>query len=607
MDVVCDRSHRINDQDLDVKKYHESFGQFVCTFLYPPRFEISNLNPNKLHFLVNSISNQEAVKKQLNAVFANPIWPKLSETNSLIIECTLTPEPKEYHRFARTWETNVRESFERYFDLLHVCKCTISLEAIPYIKNKLKSVTMSYKDDVVVVVEKSNRGIYVTGLQQAVTDVSKQVSDIIVKVDQELDKKKQQVQKEKMQVQKEIQLKRHLVIILQFCNFEQDMKRNYKDISLSYDISKHVVKFEGPSGDVTSAMVEMYDFVSKIAESEKHFSLCLQQFLQTQSVYLYVNSKMKERNIVGVWEFIKEETLTVYSLSDQQADQAAHLIKQSVIETPIKLSKESTALLPTKEWQSKVEEIEQTGQGLIKIMADTDQERIIILCTDKLEGLARGLIEDFMLANTIYEEKINLGPSMMRFLETFLSGDLNNVGKSLEAENINIVVTANGFVIKSTQTGLNQTKCSIDKIIKVVQKQTYSIDRVGIRKYMESSAGKIMVRKVERLAQVVIQVGDEIVSDEEKNSCSLTTGANRRELAVCFTKEEKKISAMVVDVLELDVDLIVNSVTKEMNHIGGFASFLVKKGKKENHRILSIIFSRPFSNCKIEKNKMICE
>lgn len=70
------------------------------------------------------------------------------------------------------------------------------------------------------------------------------------------------------------------------------------------------------------------------------------------------------------------------------------------------------------------------------------------MCIDKLEGLVWGFIEDFMLVNIIYEEKINLGLFMMRFLEMFLLGDFNNVGKSFEVENINIVVIVNGFVIK---------------------------------------------------------------------------------------------------------------------------------------------------------------
>lgn len=98
---------------------------------------------------------------------------------------------------------------------------------------------------------------------------------------------------------------------------------------------------------------------------------------------------------------------------------------------------------------------------------------------------------------------------------------------------------------------------------------------------MESSAGQEKLKKVERSEGVVIQVSDESASHGDTSSSWLTIGAKRQELAVCVTKEGKCISAMVVDMLELDVDVIVNSANKFMKHIGGFAKLIVEKGKEE--------------------------
>lgn len=38
---------------------------------------------------------------------------------------------------------------------------------------------------------------------------------------------------------------------------------------------------------------------------------------------------------------------------------------------------------------------------------------------------------------------------------------------------------------------------------------------------------------------------------------------------------------MVVDMLELDVDVIVNLVNKDMKYIGGIVKFIVEKGEKK--------------------------
>ena len=94
----------------------------------------------------------------------------------------------------------------------------------------------------------------------------------------------------------------------------------------------------------------------------------------------------------------------------------------------------------------------------------------------------------------------------------------------------------------------------------------------------------------------MIEVSDESASDEDTSGSWLTTGANRQELAVCVTKEGKKISAMVVDMLELDVDVIVNPANKNMKHIGGIAKFITEKGKKVKPQI---IYYTSRTNCKI--------
>ena len=181
---------------------------------------------------------------------------------------------------------------------------------------------------------------------------------------------------------------------------------------------------------------------------------------------------MRERNVIGVWEFSKEEeTLTVFSKSDQEAVKAAHLIKESVIETPVVVKNEARPLLTSEEWQSKAKEIEQQGEGLIKIISEADKSQIIILCTDKWEGVSREFIEDFLTENTIYEEILNLEPGMMRYLQMNCADAITKVGTQLQNEKGNVTINNTGIVVRATRTGLNMAKFSIDKILREVKHQ----------------------------------------------------------------------------------------------------------------------------------------
>ncbi|XP_056006116.1 protein mono-ADP-ribosyltransferase PARP14-like isoform X2 [Ostrea edulis] len=577
VEVVCAKSHRVDGQDLEVKIYYECLGQVESDeegpFQPPGLLEITDLDTKKLQFLMKSPPNQEAVQKQLEAVYGKPVWPKKSKVNSLSIECTLTAETKDCRKIGRTWEAKVKENMNKFLDLLLVIKHTTLKEAFPLVLNELKSLTISNPDAVAVVLEKSNHEIYVTGHKQASTEVSKQISDIIQKVDEELDRKKQQIHEEK-------QLKRHQVLILQFCKFEQDMQKKYKDISLKYDLGKNCVKFEGLSGEVTLAILEMFEFVAKVVKTEiGPFSKLLQNFLQNQPVYRYVNGKMREKGVVGVWEFNKEqEILTVFSLSDQQAVQAAHLLKESVIETPVNVKEESRSLLTSGEWQSKSNEIEGQGEGLIKIATNAAQNTIIILCTDKWEGLCREFVEDFIEANTVYEETLKLEPGMMRYIQMNYAEAIDKVDKDLQQEKGAAKIDNTGILIRGTRTGLNKGKFTISKIVQGVTKQSHTISKPGIRKHVDSQQGQDKLRTVERNQDVVIGISDESASDEDVDISKLRTGVMRQELAVCVTSAGKKISAMVVDMMELGVDVIVNPANKDMRHIGGVAKIIVEKG-----------------------------
>ncbi|XP_062581102.1 protein mono-ADP-ribosyltransferase PARP14-like isoform X2 [Saccostrea cucullata] len=577
VDLVCRRQHKVDGQVLDVKIYYECLGQVESEeegpFQPPGPLELTDLDTKKLQFLIKSPSNQQAIDKQLEAVYGKPVWPKKSKSVSLTVDCTLTAETKDCKKLAKTWEAKVKENLNKFLDLLLVTKHSTLQEAFPLVLNELKSLTISNPDAVAVVLEKSNHEIYVTGHIQASQEVSRQVSDIIQKVEQELDRKKQQVQEEK-------RIKRHQVLILQFCKFEQNLQKKYEGISLKYDVGKNCVYFEGLSGEVTPAIVEMYEFLSKVVKTDvKPFSRFLRSFLVTQPVCKYVNSRMKENDLIGVWEPSEgDDTLTVYSLSDQQAVKAAHLLKESVIETPVDVKDESRPLLSQEEWRSRATEIEKEGEGLIKIITQIDQSRILILCTDKFEGTSREYVDNFMIENTIYEETLQLDTGMMRYIQMNCAQAIDKVDKDVQKDKGNVKISNIGIMIKGTKTGLNKAKYAVDQIVQGVKKQVHPIKKPGIRKHLESTQGQDKIRSVEKTQGVVIDVSDESLSDEDTDSTVLRTGVPRQELAVCVTPLGKKISAMVVDMLELEVDVIVNPANKDMRHIGGLAKIIVEKG-----------------------------
>lgn len=157
---------------------------------------------------------------------------------------------------------------------------------------------------------------------------------------------------------------------------------------------------------------------------------------------------------------------------------------------------------------------------------------------------------------------------------------ITKVDTKIQNEKGSVTISNTGIVIRATQTGMNQAKFDIDKILQDVKKQTHTITKPGIGKHLDSSAGQEKLRTVEKNERVVIDVSSEDSADDNSGTSLYSTGVMRQELAVCVTPMGKKISAMVVDILELEVDVIVNPANKDLKHIGGIAKFIVDKGEK---------------------------
>ncbi|XP_061194391.1 uncharacterized protein LOC133202571 [Saccostrea echinata] len=122
-DVVSKRQHRVDRQDLDVKIYYECLGQvendWEVPFRLPGPLEFTDLDVNKLKFLIKSPPDQQVMEKQLEAVYGKPVWPKQSKAVSLTVECTLTAETKDCRKLVRTWGTKVKEDLNKFLDLLN--------------------------------------------------------------------------------------------------------------------------------------------------------------------------------------------------------------------------------------------------------------------------------------------------------------------------------------------------------------------------------------------------------------------------------------------------------------------------------------------------------
>lgn len=542
-------------------------------FTTPPPIIIDSIDKRKINFFRHSKSSKAALEKQLHDMHGQITWPS-DEDIKLKIECTLTKETKDCRRLAKTWKADTKKHVHSIVDNLIIEKHAPLQEAWHLVMEKLRDIKIDNPDRVTLSVEKPPTCvIYVVGLRIPVEEVSDKIKTIIEEVTDELNTKKQQIQEE-------VKLKHFELLILAFIHFPDQIKNRFDNIEVKINTKKLVITFNGISKDITSAKVFMFETVSSIvgARIGKKSQIFI-KFLKDPEVGAFVGKKIKEKKIVGVWD-IQDNSVMMYSISDEDAVAAADIFKESLTETKVDVEGLQKPMLNSRKWTAHAQSIEDEYQQksiITKIVVD--QGQITLLCTSKGEaGIIREKIQDFFQLNTENEIIIDLPPSQLKFLQEHMKDEVENLERTLKQKNVIVAVKSDGILVKGNQQGVKDAEDEVDSLVQKIYKMKHSMDKPGLQELMQTSQGKQKLKQVGKRADVVISNE----SDEDQRSTRhgihpRSTGSTSQG-TVYTTNWGQKVIVVQGDIIELDVDVIVNAANKDLVHSGGLAKVLVRKG-----------------------------
>ncbi|KAK3094887.1 hypothetical protein FSP39_007507 [Pinctada imbricata] len=585
VDEVCKRNHKVEGCELDVRIHYQCLGQVVEEgretseeFHIPEPLVMKDVEVKKLEFLVQSESNRDALDKTVADLYGKIDWPKnrgQAKSNPFIVECTLTKEVKDYKKIARTWAKDVAAEVDKFLKLLVVEKHSTVHDAWSSVIDGLKSINVTKPDAVAVILEKNECEIFIIGYKHPVEDLSKQIIEIMGRVREEMDRRKERT--------KDVaKLKHFQVLYLQALKFGDEMLQNYRDFKVTYDIKKHSIMFEGLSGEIMEVKMKMFEIINGISKSDAgKFSKERQEFLKSTEVKNYVLDKFKENELIAVWEITdNQDHVNVYSKADEDAVKAAHVLKESVVESTIKIDKEASQLLSTPLWGRKRAEELENARGLANIIPHPQKLEITILCVDSTHGLVREFVEDFMRNNAIYQQSLTLSVGVMRFIQVQSGDEVRTIEESLQKDQVKIDTSDDAITIQGTSVGLSKAKRKIDELVQTIELKKHSINKVGIGKHLQSSQGQERITKIEKSEGVVIEFSDDSDQSEEvlRQDKTFASAQSKKELAVCLTSRAQKLIAVVCDMTELEADVLVNAANRDLKHIGGLAKVIVQKG-----------------------------
>lgn len=456
----------------------------------------------KMTFVYKSEEFKTALDKQAEMNHGKIKWPHIEGTH-LIVECTLTKDVKDCINLAKTWKTHMKGDLMRMIDGLRVEAINVKETVWQGVLERINEVIISNSQGLTIVVEEVRCTVVIVGYENNVKLLRDKIVQMVSKLE-EITKKKKCVTKSKT-------VENHEFLLLTFDNIKEKLEKNFPGVEVITNQIERKIIIEGQNEDVAQAIISLHDRCNEIWEvSGGRLSQYKRDFLSRKEVKTRVSQMLKDKKNMSCFEF-RGSGISLFAFSDEKAVEAAHLLKDEIVEYFFEVFPESAYLLSADIWRNQVKLLESMEyfESLLHLITLTDQNKIIIITFRNLMSLAREFVRDFFLANRIISDSKNIPSGVFEYLEHCHPNKCQEISETLKDHQVQITKSKNNFFVKGTKKGVASAMNYIDEIILKIWAKSYTLKKPGIAEYLKSDKGKITLKKVQGEYNCYIQIGKE--------------------------------------------------------------------------------------------------
>ncbi|KAJ8313880.1 hypothetical protein KUTeg_008441 [Tegillarca granosa] len=570
---TCDtkRRHKLGGEFLQVTAFYECLhghGDFVM----PKSIEIPDVDPSKIEFLKRT---EQQMMKDLNENHMKIVWPEEEENDTVRIDCLIKSTQRGYKKLAKQWEKNSRKVFQMYLDQVTIeTNDNVSPEVWDAVLSDIQSLNGAASDTYIIVTDETDRHINIVGHKDTVSDVSKQIRKIIREKELEHEKKEDDIS-ETMNIES------FKIELFEKLGHVEELKESFPNLKIN--VLQKQIDFEGPFSKINAAKLFVHQKLSNIKPAEVgRYSQSFMNFVQRDSVREYLAEKLMSQNIIAVLDFDSKKRLMVYSTTDSKAVDAAHLIKEALIETDSRqVPENSDCLLSSEELKSKIIELNQQFPGLLETSPDFQDCSIQIFCVQDNVGSVLEVINEYLTNNILLEQARKKPRGILRYLNDYRINDIRKLQEELKNHFVDIEIDETAIYIRGTATGLATSKLMMERMIRKIFKKKQVFKNSAIISQIGTTQGYEKIVSVEEATGCIIEIATED-DDEEEQDEEEETSPSPKIWAHCKTPSDKNIYCTHGDITRSEnVDVIVNAADSHLKMEGGLAKVIKEKGGRE--------------------------
>ncbi|XP_053389480.1 protein mono-ADP-ribosyltransferase PARP14-like, partial [Mercenaria mercenaria] len=584
-ETVIGRKHVLSKQQLEVKRYQECLGRpegEVCKrkLNLPDPLYMTDICPQKQKCLKASKYYRETLEKQLQSCHARVVLH--TDGAGVTLKCTISKDLENCFKLVKTWKMEAEKCFDNFLNTIVVHQISVLQESWDETVERLESITRNGRDDVAVLLEKNDGIVTVVGNKRPVENVAKSIYEILQKIAEEA-----QIVKETFNSLKSLETR--LLLVNKFPTKVVEM---FPEVKVKINQEKNEILFEGSIANVRDAKLKLYETKSKYAQrSLENISTLSGGLLKAKQTKDYIVKKMKIQQVTGVWE-IQGQALVIISTSEQTIDLCISIIRESIKEQCIGLTKSSASVMNSEAWQYKVEEWHSLYAGKAHIAVDDFMTKVEICSTDDIANELLDSVKIFLGSNTVLVENIPCNKHLHKLIEKHYKNEISQICKQLQSYHVSITFSEyNGCRICGTEDGIIKSKKLLNKLFDRVKQKDRTVAKPDLVNQMTTHCIMDDFSATERSIPHVISLKDGW--DKEQNCNTLTTINEKRNKikvkASCKAYDNRKVYTAVGDKADMPVQVLVSAADETISLSEGLGKALTLKEKLKADYIVHVI------------------
>ncbi len=572
------RRHNFDGKELAVTIYRKNLG------LIPPDFDttkpfvplpnpliISGIRKSIREYLDTLRAAREDMEEKLRPQHASVDW-KHPEITELRILCSLDTDMLDIQYLIENWNQNVQEIIRETLGK-YVSKQISSLQkTYPKLKKYVDSLanTPNKANMICIFPDVGNCEFVVVGPAEGV--------DTIV---ESIETKHRAIENTVARVKEEICVSKGTLFVLIQMDFFTDLASRLTNLDITPDHIQSKITLDGNPSEIQNAKKLIVDQLATISSRRMRVKPAIARVLKSENGSEYVNHEMKKSGLSVYVEPLQTEVI-IYAKALQLAD-AERVIN---IEVPYKdhtLTEEEKPAVQTENWAQFTTAIQQKYQDRVWIDLPKNFLNVVVAACRREFDSALNDMENFLKTNASGHKFVSMDKAYVKIISTHLKMDLEHSMKLLAQWNMKVSSQlashrTPGFLLEGAEEGLTEAASKLQTLANRISLGEYRVDTPGMPAFFKDERGIQRVESLEHEHRVVIELLDEYAIE-------------KREKAPKKKKEEMMVSRIdpsgtVIkvfkgDITEHNVEVIVNAANSDLNHSGGLAEAIIKKGQSQ--------------------------